>query len=68
MASIEEVYQPVTHKHDNCPICHNPALIQDIPLPRNSFDRLMISIRNTNAWFLIMQGKRIEVKEQINAK
>jgi hypothetical protein len=61
--SIDELYAPVTHKHDNCPICHNPALIQDIPLPRSDFDRLMISIRFNTAWFRIRQGKRIEVKE-----
>lgn len=61
--TIQEQYQPVTHKHMDCPICNNPALIQDIPLPRNSFDRLMITIRNTNNQFRILQGKRIEVKE-----
>lgn len=62
--SIEEQYLPVTHKHNNCPICNNVALIQDIPLSRNSWDRLMIAIRNNNASFRILQGKRIEVREE----
>jgi hypothetical protein len=61
--SIEEQYAPVTHKHNDCPICNDIALIQDILLPRNNFDKLMIAIRNNNSWFRIMQGKRIEVKE-----
>jgi len=61
--SIEEQYLPVTHNHTNCPICNNPALIQDIPLPRNNWDKLLIAIRNNNAKFRILQGKRIEIKE-----
>lgn len=60
--SIEEQYAPVTHKHNNCPICNDIALIQDIPLPRSNWDKLMIAIRNNNAKFRILQGKRIEVK------
>lgn len=61
--TVSEQYAPVTHKHANCPICNSIELIQDIPLPRDNFDRLMVTIRNTNAWFRTMQGKRIEVKE-----
>ena len=61
--SIEEMYAPVTHRHNNCPICNHEQLIQDIPLPHSSFDRLMISIRNMNNSFRILKGKRIEVKE-----
>ena len=61
--SIEEAFAPVTHKHANCPICNDVALIQDVPLPRNSFDKLMIAVRNMEATSRIMIGKRIEVKE-----
>lgn len=61
--SIDEQYAPVTHKHNNCPICNSVELIQDIPLPRNSFDKLMIAVRNMEATTRIMLGKRIEVKE-----
>ena len=61
--SIEEQYLPVTHKHNNCPICNDIALIQDIPLPRDSFDKFMIVCRNMQATCNIMVGKRIEVKE-----
>ncbi len=61
--TIEEYFAPVTHKHINCPICDNVALIQDVPLPRTGWDKLMISIRSNNARMCILQGKRIEVKE-----
>ena len=61
--TIDEYYAPVTHKHNDCPICNSVELIQDIPLPRNNWDKLMIAIRNNNAKFRILQGKRIEVKE-----
>jgi hypothetical protein len=60
--TIDEQYLPVTHKHLDCPICYNKALIEDIPRPRNSFDKLMIAIRNSNVAFRIYQGKKIEVK------
>lgn len=64
MASIEEIYAPVTHKHYNCPICDNVALIEDIPVPRTHWDNLLIAIRNMDANMRIMVGKRIEVKEE----
>jgi len=61
--SIDEYFAPVTHKHTNCPICNNEALIQDIPTPRSNRDKLMIEVRNNNAGFRILQGKRINVRE-----
>lgn len=61
--TIEEQYAPVTHKHLDCPICNDVALIQDVQPPRSSWDWLILAIRNNNAKFRIMQGKRIEIKE-----
>ena len=61
--SIEEQYRPVTHKHPVCLICNGTNLIEDIPMPRNAFDNLLIAIRNMNASARIMVGKRIEVRE-----
>jgi hypothetical protein len=61
--SIAEQYQPVAHRHDDCPICHSPALIQDIPVPRNSFDRLRVTINNMNARLRSEFGTKIEVRE-----
>lgn len=61
--TIEEFYQPVKHRATACPVCATIALIQDISKPRNDWDKLIIAIRNNNAAFRILQGKRIEVKE-----
>jgi hypothetical protein len=61
--SLSEYYAPVTHKHNGCPICNSVELIQDIPLPRSDWDRLMITIRNMDARVRTMAGKRIEIKE-----
>jgi hypothetical protein len=61
--SVEEAYAPVIHTHNNCPICNSVALIEDIPAPRNHWDKLMITIRNMDATVRIMTGKRIEVRE-----
>jgi len=62
--SIEEQYAPVTHSHPDCPVCNNVALIQDVPVARNDWDKLMITVRNMDARVRILVGKRIEVKEE----
>lgn len=62
--SIDEYYAPVTHKHNNCPICDNVALIQDVVPVHSAWDRFIASANQLNATVRIMTGKRIEVREE----
>ncbi len=61
--SIDEQYAAVAHRHDDCPICNSPALIQDVVVPRTAYDRLIASIVHFIAYARSLYGKKIEVKE-----